>query len=557
MCLIKDTLSYITHPNKSITTPYNISMHTPLKQNLICASLITLGILLPDLYLGYFIKMLSCTIPFNTLISVFGFSITLSLVRSRVFLLIIAAIIIIGQCIQLNHWAYFGVPINSQDISKAFTELDEILQTGLTLSKILWPVWLSQLVSSILIITGLFYTKKCQNFRFAWVLVLSALSLNPILFYVKGAPLFHTKPISSTIHNTLRAFSSWIVNSQAKIHNFHYKPYQITYSSPKIKNVVLIMGESFSSRYMELYAYKKPNTPFLKSLKNTPNFAYTKGISSSVDTLTSLQLFFNNAHNPGFIELIQNKSANLFRLARHQGYKTFMLSAQGEGLFHEVGTQFIDFYRFKNDMLKSLKEKGDVALLDVLAKLELNDKNFIVIHLRHIHEPYSNWEKYFPVLETKKSTNSRELQTRNEYSHAISYHDHWVAQCITCIKKILPNDTIVIFTSDHGQLVGEDGLFGHNLMRSEVVDVPVWAYTVNADNCLNNYLKTQPVCSHYDLTKQIAKLFGAEIFNPNENPNLQFVHGTELHTNYVFMPWKKIKGTAEFLQIERIGTTDK
>lgn len=525
----------------------------PLKQNFICAALITLGIFLPDLYLGYFIKMLSCTIPLNSLLSVFGLSVALSFVENRRFLIVVMTLILIGQCIQLNHWAYFGAPINSQDISKAFTELEEIFQTGVSHAHILWPVWASQIFSVILVIAGTLHAKKCRHFSFAWILVLLALAANPVLFYIKGAPLFHTKPISSTIHNTLRAFSSWLVNSQSALHKFNYKPYQISYSSPKIKNIVLIMGESISSRYMQLYGYQKANTPFLNKLRKDSNFAYTKGISSSVDTLTGLQLFFNTIHNPGSIQFIRDKSANLFKLARHQGYKTFLISAQGEGLFHEVGTQFIDFYSFKSDKLKELKANGEEALLEILTKLKFDAKNFIVIHLRHIHEPYAQWEKYFPKAETQNSDISRAQQTRNEYCHALSYHDHWMEQCITCIKRILPDDTIVIFTSDHGQLIGEDGLFGHNLMRPEVVDVPVWAYAINTDTSLNTYLREQPICSHYDLGKQIAMLFGAEIINPNEDPALQFVHGTELHTNYVFMPWKKINGTVQFLKTDQIG----
>ena len=533
---------------------YKLLKRMPLMQNLICAFLFTLGILFPDLYLGYGIKMLSCTVPLNSLLSVFGLSIALSFVKNHKFLVAVMVFIMIGQCIQLNHWAYFGAPINSQDISKAFTELEEIFQTGLAHTNILWPVWLSQITSLFLIGLGILHTKKCQHFRFTETLVMLAIMANPILFYIKGAPAFHTKPISSTIHNTLRAFSSWLVNSQAPLHDFNYKPYQITYRSPKIKNVILIMGESISSRYMQLYGYKEANTPFLNTLKKDQNFAYTKGISSSVDTLTGLQLFFNTIHNPAPLQFIQDKSANLFKLARHQGYKTFLISAQGEGLFHEVGTQFIDFYSFKNDKLKELKANGEDVLLEMLTQLKFDTKNFIVIHLRHIHEPYAQWEKYFPKKESQKPENSRAQQTRNEYFHALSYHDHWVEQCIDCIRKILPDDTIIIFTSDHGQLIGEDGLFGHNLMRAEVVDVPVWSYSINsADTSLNAYLKEQPICSHYDLGKQIAKLFGVEIINPNEDPILQFVHGTELHTNYVFMPWKKIDGKAQFLKTEQIG----
>ena len=94
-------------------------------------------------------------------------------------------------------------------------------------------------------------------------------------------------------------------------------------------------------------------------------------------------------------------------------------------------------------------------------------------------------------------------------------------------------------------------------MRSEVVDVPVWAYAINTDQNLNHYLNSQKICSHYDLGKQIAKLFGAEVTNPNEDNELQFVHGTELHTNYEYMPWKKTNGKAKFLKTEKIGVTAK
>ena len=99
-------------------------------QNFICAALFFFGFLLPDWYLGYITKMLSCTIPFTTLISVLALSFVLSMVKSRKFLFAFVGIITIAQAVQLNHWAYFGAPINSQDITKAFVEFDEIFEVG-------------------------------------------------------------------------------------------------------------------------------------------------------------------------------------------------------------------------------------------------------------------------------------------------------------------------------------------------------------------------------------------------------------------------------------------
>jgi hypothetical protein len=55
----------------------------------------------------------------------------------------------------------------------------------------------------------------------------------------------------------------------------------------------------------------------------------------------------------------------------------------------------------------------------------------------------------------------------------------------------------------------------------------------------------------------IRKLFGADILNPNEDSSLQFVHGTELHTNYEFMPWKRNDSQAVFLKTERRGNKTK
>lgn len=523
-----------------------------LKNNLLFTLFLSLAILLPDICLGYG-RILSSTIPTTTLLGVATFSLLLSFVQNRWILVAVIGSITIAQIIQVNHWAYFGAPIHSQDITKAFVELDEITLAGAAMAYRLWPVWLTLIGSIFFTVVTLIYTKERRHFTHAWLAVVFVLSITPALSLLKGPAFFYTKPTSSTIYNTTRAFSDWIIPKK-KNKNLGYEPYTINYTHPKVKNIVLIVGESLSSRYMHLYGYDKSNTPYLDSLKSNPNFVFTKGISSSVSTVAALQMLFNVYHNPGFIESIRKKTSNLFRLAKHQGYKTFVISGQNEKLFHDTGTEFVDQFIPAKNIEEKLKNQGDTALLDVALSLEFKEKNFLVIHLRHVHEPFNAYLKYHPdFINFKNSCDNRLSQTQQDYSHAIFYHDYWVKQCIATIQKILPKDTIILFTSDHGELLGERGLFGHNQMQPEVADVPIWAFSIQSRHQLLAPIKNN-IISHYDLGKYIAKLFGAEIVNPNEDETLQFVHGSEIFTDYEFIPWKKNNGKVSFLKNQWVST---
>lgn len=495
---------------------------------------VTLGMLAPDLYLGLFKNVISASIPLSNLIGIAAFALLLSFVKSRAILWSVLGLFAFSQIIQLNHWVYFGVPIHSQDISKVFLELDEILTTGTTiLPKVIhvWSIWIISLIT-------ISYAFKQKSNRIlhssASILICLSLAVNPLLSFVKGSGFFYTKPTATSVYNSLRAFSDWAANGYTSFKGPHYAPYNVVYEKPNATNIVFIMGESQSSRYMQLYGYKANNTPFLNSLKTNSNFAYAKGVSSSVYTRTCLQLFFNVIHNPGDVYNLRQKTANLFAIAKKQGYHTVVLSAQNEKLFHDTGTEFVDVLVSAKQMEENLKTKGDIALIDKFNELSLTEKNFVVLHLRHIHSPFSEYSKFLPEEYKIKTTDNN--QTVAEYEAAIAYNDFWIKQTLSAILAKLSNDTVVIFTSDHGELIGERGLYGHNLMEPEVADVPVWIYDTKGESC--QWLNTKKVCSHYDLGKHIAALMGAKIQNTSEAANEQFVHGSEFYTDYTYMPWE-------------------
>ena len=503
-----------------------------LSANLQFTFLVSFGMLFPDLYLGIFRNVIAANIPFSNLIGVAFFAFLLSFIKNKKVLYALFVLFAFMQAIQLNHWVYFGAPIHSQDIGKVFCEIDEIVATGIAVLPKVFEVWLALLTSLLVIVYAITIKNKITH-NIAPLILLISLAITPLLSLIKGPGFFYTKPTASSVYNSLRAFSDWAVNSSISFKGPEYPLYQITYDQPKAKNVVIIMGESQSSRYMQLYGYKTNNTPYLNSLKTNSKFAYGKGVSSSVYTRTCLQLFFNVIHNPGDINNLRQKTANLFGIAKKQGYQTIVLSAQNEKLFHDTGTEFVDTFVTQKQMEKSLKTKGDIALVEKFKELTCKDKNFIVLHLRHIHSPFSDYSKF---LSEEYKVQPEGNKTIAEYVSAIAYNDFWVKQVLTTILAKFPKDTVVIFTSDHGELIGERGLFGHNLLEPEVADIPVWVFDTIGES--KQWLDAKKVCSHYDLGKHIASLMGAIIKNQSESKTEQFVHGSEFYTNYTYMPWQ-------------------
>jgi glucan phosphoethanolaminetransferase (alkaline phosphatase superfamily) len=511
--------------------------------NLKFTLLVTIGMLMPDLYLGLFKNVISAGIPLSNLISIATFTLLLSFVKNKKLLWGLFALFAFMQLIQLNHWVYFGAPIHSQDIGKVFFEMDEIFATGVSMLSKVVEVWVVLIISLITIGYALKQQSNRLKNKIASILICLILAVTPLLSFIKGAGFFYTKPTATSVYNSLRAFSDWAVNSYTSFKGPNYESYKVAYQKPKTANIVVIMGESQSSRYMQLYGYPANNTPYLNGLKNDPNFAHCKGVSSSVYTRTCLQLFFNVIHNPGDVNNLRQKTANLFAIAKKQGYHTVVLSAQNEKLFHDTGTEFVDLLVFAKQMEKSLKAKGDLALVEKFKELPLKDRNFIVLHLRHIHSPFSDYAKFLP--DEYKSTKNECNKNVEEYVNAIAYNDFWVKQAVSAILAKLPKNTVVIFTSDHGELIGERGLHGHNLMETEVADVPVWVFDTTAES--SKWLSAKKACSHYDLGKHIADLMGASVENLNESKHEQFVHGSEFYTNYTYMPWQINVENIEFM----------
>lgn len=157
--------------------------------------------------------------------------------------------------------------------------------------------------------------------------------------------------------------------------------------------------------------------------------------------------------------------------------------------------------KYKAD--KTLCPHGDcydrvfnVELDKMLPDLAPED-TLIVFHLEGAHGP-SYWERYpaefrrfAPDCPSSDIQNCGREELLNTYDNTILYSDHVMAGIIDTLKKASGDwDTELVFLSDHGESLGENGLYLHSFPRSiapvEQTHVPFiyWSPTAGSDACL-------------------------------------------------------------------------
>ena len=151
-------------------------------------------------------------------------------------------------------------------------------------------------------------------------------------------------------------------------------------NKPKIKNIILIMGESASASHFSVFGYDRNTSPFLNLLKNEKGAIVGKTYSGGLFTAISLPMFFNAIPYPNGIQQIAKGDTNLFNLAKDQGFQTYFYSAQARDDMHMInflGGAWVNDIRFPDNEGYSLRDSmPDNKLLPAFKNINL-DKGVI------------------------------------------------------------------------------------------------------------------------------------------------------------------------------------
>lgn len=238
--------------------------------------------------------------------------------------------------------------------------------------------------------------------------------------------------------------------------------------------ITLVIGETMRGDHFSLNNYTRKTTPHLEK-EDIINF----GIAESCDNSTIGSLFCiltRSDHESSFFDRVPEES--LFSIFNYFDYLTAVI---GNTLYDENPMLFHLFDRAK---LKLSHGKGlDEFTLKLFHRVvnQSNSKAFIVIETRAGHFPYHNgytsdYKKFQPICDRRVISDCKIEEVINDYDNAVLYVDNFLVNLIWELKS-KKQPSLIIYTSDHGEALGENGYYFHGHDNSPLVyNTPLWVW---------------------------------------------------------------------------------
>ena len=234
---------------------------------------------------------------------------------------------------------------------------------------------------------------------------------------------------------------------------------------------ILILGETSRAKNFSLNGYERETNPKLKK-QDIVNFAHVQ--SAGTATAFSVPAIFSFTGRKHFNPTDAKYTENLLDLLQQTGYDILWKENDNgcKGVCQRIPNIEMDV---KDKRFCDGTYCHDEILLegleDYLANLK-SDHAFIVLHTIGSHGPTyfrrypPEFKKFTPTCDTEDIQTCTQEQIVNTYDNTILYVDHIVSSVIDILKKFPEYESGLLYVSDHGESLGENGVYLHGLPYS-------------------------------------------------------------------------------------------
>jgi lipid A ethanolaminephosphotransferase len=231
--------------------------------------------------------------------------------------------------------------------------------------------------------------------------------------------------------------------------------------------IILVVGETARYDRFSLNGYQRPTNPLLAQ----QNVLSLSNVSScGTSTGVSVPCMFSNLGREKYDKDQALSQENILDVLTDNGVSVLWRDNNSDSKGVATRVQYEDF---KSPTLNTVcdDECRDIGMLGGLDKFiaaHANKDMLIVLHQMGNHGPEyyrrypKDFERFKPACQTGELRDCTKEEVDNAYDNAILYTDYFLSETINFLKKF-DNDyqTAMFYVSDHGESLGEHGLYLH------------------------------------------------------------------------------------------------
>ena len=236
----------------------------------------------------------------------------------------------------------------------------------------------------------------------------------------------------------------------------------------KPRLLLLVLGETVRAQNWGLNGYRRQTTPEL-ARHDLVNFSQTRACGSSTEvSLPCMFSPYGRQHydedrirsHESLLHVLQRAGVDVLWRDNQSGCKGVCDGLKFESVAASTDPGLCDGPRcFDEILLENLSTEADPGSGDKL----------IVLHMLGNHGPSyfqrypSTFRRFLPACENAELGRCSREEIVNAYDNAVLYTDHVLAQAIARLGEMEAYDPALLYVSDHGESLGENGLYLHGM----------------------------------------------------------------------------------------------
>ncbi len=418
-------------------------------------------------------------LPWSFVLPAF-FSVLLSLFGFKVLFKPIAMVVLLCAAVHRYFMGTYGVIIDAPMIQNAvetdtqevleLLNADSMLQVGLFG---LLPAWLLYICP----VQYQLFSKELLS-RLCVILIAGSVLGGVVFSYYKDFSLTmrQNRELRFLVNPTYPIYALFKYIKQANATEVALTPIgtdakqmPLAQNNGKKSLVILVVGETARAQNFSLNGYARETNPNLSKLDiiNFPN-AYSCGTA----TAESLPCMFSHFEQNDYSVAKAQQYENLLDILTHAGVSVLWRNNNSgcKGVCARVKTETSEGLSLQG-VCNHEECFDEILLYELQARLDqLNSDAVIVLHQNGSHGPAyfkrhpPQFTKFTPECVTGEMQDCTQEQIINAYDNTILYTDYFLAQVIDLLSKNAARfNTALWYMSDHGESLGENGLYLHGL----------------------------------------------------------------------------------------------